>query len=84
MNRELFEKKITEPANECMMINRVRFSPQEKIDFQAKMEKIKEDFEEYCEKRKVQKEEDNSSKNQFALVTVPRPRKILNNTPLVI
>ena len=66
------------------MINRVRFSPQEKIDFHAKMEKIKEDFEGYCEKRKVQKEEDNSSKNQFALVTVPRPRKILNNTPLVI
>ena len=48
----IIRKKIVEPARECMMINWVRFSPHEKVDFQARMEKTKEDFEEYCEKRK--------------------------------
>jgi hypothetical protein len=36
-----------------MMINRVRFAPHKKVNFQARMENIKEDFEEYCEKRKI-------------------------------
>ena len=35
------------------MINRVRFTPHKKVNFQARMENIKEDFEEYCEKRKI-------------------------------
>ena len=48
------------------------------------MKKIKEDFEKYFKKRKAQKEEGSSSKNQSTVVTVSEPRKILNTTPLVI
>jgi hypothetical protein len=38
------------------------------------MERIKEDFEEYCERKKSQKEENSSSKSQSVAIVVPEPR----------
>ena len=35
-----------------MTIDQLRLSPYERTNFQARMERIKEDFEEFCEKKK--------------------------------
>ena len=50
--RGLIRKRGEQPKEYCMMINKLRFSPHEKMNFQARMDKIKEDFEEFCDKRK--------------------------------
>jgi hypothetical protein len=50
--RGIIRKEAKKSVEECI-INQVRFTPHEKVNFQARMEKIKENFEEYCEKRNI-------------------------------
>uniref|UniRef100_A0A2N9FEK4 G-patch domain-containing protein n=1 Tax=Fagus sylvatica TaxID=28930 RepID=A0A2N9FEK4_FAGSY len=50
--RGLIRKRKEQSKEDCMMINQLRFSPHEKTNFQVRMDRIKEDFEEFCEKRK--------------------------------
>ena len=45
--RGLIRKRGEQPKKDCMMINKLRFSPHEKMNFQARMDRIKEDFEEF-------------------------------------
>jgi hypothetical protein len=46
-------KRRREQAEEyCMTIDQLRLSPYERTNFQARMDRIKEDFEEFCEKKK--------------------------------
>uniref|UniRef100_A0A2N9GU32 RNA-directed DNA polymerase n=1 Tax=Fagus sylvatica TaxID=28930 RepID=A0A2N9GU32_FAGSY len=42
----------TARERDCMTIGQLRLSPYERTNFQARMERIKEDFEEFCEKKK--------------------------------
>uniref|UniRef100_A0A2N9HK79 G-patch domain-containing protein n=1 Tax=Fagus sylvatica TaxID=28930 RepID=A0A2N9HK79_FAGSY len=44
--------KREQPEEYCMTIDQLRLSPYERTNFQARMERIKEDFEEFCEKKK--------------------------------
>uniref|UniRef100_A0A2N9GI78 RNase H type-1 domain-containing protein n=1 Tax=Fagus sylvatica TaxID=28930 RepID=A0A2N9GI78_FAGSY len=41
-----------QPEEYCMTIDQLRLSPYERTNFQARMERIKEDFEKFCEKKK--------------------------------
>ena len=73
-DRGIIRKKTAESARECMMIKELKFTP-----MRRSISKI-----EYCERRKSQKEESNSSKSQSTVVTVLEPRRILSTTPIVI
>jgi hypothetical protein len=44
--------KREQPEEYCMTIDQLILSPYERTNFQARMERIKEDFEEFCEKKK--------------------------------
>jgi hypothetical protein len=50
--RGLIRKRREQPERDCMTIHQLRLSPYERTNFQARMERIKEDFEEFCEKKK--------------------------------
>jgi hypothetical protein len=50
--RRLIRKRREQSEGDCMMIDQLRFSPHEKTNFQARMDRTKEDFEEFCERRK--------------------------------
>jgi hypothetical protein len=41
-----------QPEGDCMTIDQLRLSLYEKVNTQARMDRIKEDFEEFCEKKK--------------------------------
>uniref|UniRef100_A0A2N9GC03 Retrotransposon gag domain-containing protein n=1 Tax=Fagus sylvatica TaxID=28930 RepID=A0A2N9GC03_FAGSY len=52
ITKGLIRRKGEQPERDCMTIDQLRLSPYEKTNFQARMERIKEDFEEFCEKKK--------------------------------
>ena len=52
ITRGLIRRRREQPEEYCMTIDQLRLSPYERTNFQARMERIKEDFEEFCEKKK--------------------------------
>jgi hypothetical protein len=50
--RGLIKRRREQPEEDCMTIDQLRLSPYERTNFQARMDRIKEDFEEFCEKKK--------------------------------
>jgi hypothetical protein len=52
ITKGLIRRRGEQPERDCMTIDQLRLSPYEKTNFQARMERIKEDFEEFCEKKK--------------------------------
>jgi hypothetical protein len=48
----LVKRRREQPEEYCMTIDQLRLSPYERTNFQARMDRIKEDFEEFCEKKK--------------------------------
>jgi hypothetical protein len=52
MTGGLIKRRREQPEEYCMTIDQLRLSPYERTNFQARMERIKEDFEEFCEKKK--------------------------------
>ena len=52
MMRGLIKRRREQPEEDCMMIDQLRLSPYERTNFQVRMDRIKEDFEEFCEKKK--------------------------------
>uniref|UniRef100_A0A2N9IHC6 G-patch domain-containing protein n=1 Tax=Fagus sylvatica TaxID=28930 RepID=A0A2N9IHC6_FAGSY len=52
ITKGLIRRRGEQPERYCMTIDRLRLNPYEKTNFQARMERIKEDFEEFCEKKK--------------------------------
>uniref|UniRef100_A0A2N9HXL0 G-patch domain-containing protein n=1 Tax=Fagus sylvatica TaxID=28930 RepID=A0A2N9HXL0_FAGSY len=46
------DKKEGRTPRDCMTIDQLRLSPYEKTNFQARMERIEEDFEKFCERKK--------------------------------
>uniref|UniRef100_A0A2N9IAZ7 Retrotransposon gag domain-containing protein n=1 Tax=Fagus sylvatica TaxID=28930 RepID=A0A2N9IAZ7_FAGSY len=63
-----------QPERDCMTIDQLRLSPYEKTNFQARMERIKEDFEEFCEKKK----------EELGKLTPATPLEISKPDPVVI
>ena len=72
MMKGLVEKE--QPEEYCMTIDQLRLSPYERTNFQARMERIKEDFEEFCEKKK----------EELGKLTPTTPPKISKSDPVVI
>ena len=66
--------KREQPEEYCMTIDQLRLSPYERTNFQARMERIKEDFEEFCEKKK----------EELGKLTPATPPKISKSDPVVI
>jgi hypothetical protein len=52
MSRGLIRRRREQPEGDCMTIDQLRLSPYERTNFQVRMDRIKEDFEEFCEKKK--------------------------------
>uniref|UniRef100_A0A2N9HWY0 Reverse transcriptase n=1 Tax=Fagus sylvatica TaxID=28930 RepID=A0A2N9HWY0_FAGSY len=52
ITRGLIRRRREQPERDCMTIDQLRLSPYERTNFQARVERIKEDFEEFCEKKK--------------------------------
>uniref|UniRef100_A0A2N9FPV9 G-patch domain-containing protein n=1 Tax=Fagus sylvatica TaxID=28930 RepID=A0A2N9FPV9_FAGSY len=52
ITRGLIRRRREQPEGDCMTIDQLRLSPHERTNFQARMDRIKEDFEEFCEKKK--------------------------------
>uniref|UniRef100_A0A2N9G2B8 Retrotransposon gag domain-containing protein n=1 Tax=Fagus sylvatica TaxID=28930 RepID=A0A2N9G2B8_FAGSY len=52
ITRGLIRRSREQPERDCMTIDQLRLSPYERTNFQASVERIKEDFEEFCEKKK--------------------------------
>uniref|UniRef100_A0A2N9HUF4 G-patch domain-containing protein n=1 Tax=Fagus sylvatica TaxID=28930 RepID=A0A2N9HUF4_FAGSY len=52
ITRGLIRKRREQPEGDYMTIDQLRLSPYERTNFQARMDRIKEDFEEFCEKKK--------------------------------
>uniref|UniRef100_A0A2N9FB32 RNA-directed DNA polymerase n=1 Tax=Fagus sylvatica TaxID=28930 RepID=A0A2N9FB32_FAGSY len=52
ITKGLIRRRGGQPERDCMTIDQLRLSPYEKTNFQARMERIKEDLEEFCEKKK--------------------------------
>uniref|UniRef100_A0A2N9F574 G-patch domain-containing protein n=1 Tax=Fagus sylvatica TaxID=28930 RepID=A0A2N9F574_FAGSY len=52
ITRGLIRRRRRTARGDCMTIDQLRLSPYERTNFQARMERIKEDFEEFCEKKK--------------------------------
>uniref|UniRef100_A0A2N9IHF6 Integrase catalytic domain-containing protein n=1 Tax=Fagus sylvatica TaxID=28930 RepID=A0A2N9IHF6_FAGSY len=52
ITKGLIRRRGEQPERDCMTIDQLRLSPYEKTNFQARMERIKEDFEEFCERKK--------------------------------
>uniref|UniRef100_A0A2N9HXE1 Uncharacterized protein n=1 Tax=Fagus sylvatica TaxID=28930 RepID=A0A2N9HXE1_FAGSY len=77
--RGLIRKRGEQPKEDCMMINKLRFSPHEKMNFQARMDRIKEDFEEFCEKRKERKD-----KYQLEKSATTAPPGTSKSNPVII
>uniref|UniRef100_A0A2N9F0B5 G-patch domain-containing protein n=1 Tax=Fagus sylvatica TaxID=28930 RepID=A0A2N9F0B5_FAGSY len=48
----LVKRRREQPEEYCMTFDQLRLSPYERTNFQARMDRIKEDFEEFCEKKK--------------------------------
>ena len=54
--RGLVRKRREQSEGDYMTIDQLRLSPHERTNFQARMNRIKEDFEEFCEKKKEELE----------------------------
>jgi hypothetical protein len=52
ITRSLIKRRRERLEGDCMTIDQLRLSPYEKVNVQARMHRIKEDFEEFCEKKK--------------------------------
>jgi hypothetical protein len=52
MARGLIRRRREQPEGDCMTIDQLRLSPYERTNFQARMNRIKEDFEEFNKKKK--------------------------------
>uniref|UniRef100_A0A2N9FLT5 Uncharacterized protein n=1 Tax=Fagus sylvatica TaxID=28930 RepID=A0A2N9FLT5_FAGSY len=52
ITKGLIRRRGEQPERDCMTIDQLRLSPYEKTNFQARMERIEEDFEKFCEKKK--------------------------------
>jgi hypothetical protein len=52
ITRGLIRRRREQPEGDCMTIDQLRLSPYEKMNVQARMDRIKEDFKEFCEKKK--------------------------------
>jgi hypothetical protein len=52
VTKGLIRRRGEQPERDCMTIDQLRLSPYEKTNFQARMERIEEDFKECCEKKK--------------------------------
>jgi hypothetical protein len=52
ITKGLIRRRGGQLERDCMTIDQLRLSPYEKTSFQARMERIKEDLEEFCEKKK--------------------------------
>jgi hypothetical protein len=66
--------KIEPPEEYCMTIDQLRLSPYERTNFQARMERIKEDFEEFCERKK----------EELGKLTPATPPEMSKPDPMVI
>uniref|UniRef100_A0A2N9G4K0 G-patch domain-containing protein n=1 Tax=Fagus sylvatica TaxID=28930 RepID=A0A2N9G4K0_FAGSY len=52
ITKGLIRRRGEQPERDCMTIDQLRLSPYEKTNFQARMERIEEDFEKFCERKK--------------------------------
>jgi hypothetical protein len=52
ITKGLIRRKGEQPERDCMTIDQLRLSPYEKTNFRARMERIEEDFEKFCERKK--------------------------------
>ena len=52
ITRGLVKRRREQLEEYCMAIDQLRLSPYERTNFQARMDRIKEDFGEFCEKKK--------------------------------
>jgi hypothetical protein len=66
--------KREQPEEYCMTIDQLRLSPYERTNFQARMERIKGDFEEFCEKKK----------EELGKLTLATPPEMSKPDPVVI
>uniref|UniRef100_A0A2N9IK69 Uncharacterized protein n=1 Tax=Fagus sylvatica TaxID=28930 RepID=A0A2N9IK69_FAGSY len=74
ITKGLIRRRGEQPERDCMTIDQLRLSPYEKTNFQARMERIKEDFEEFCEKKK----------EELGKLTPATPLEISKPDPVVI
>jgi hypothetical protein len=70
----LIRRRGEQPERDCMTIDQLRLSPYEKTNFQARMERIKEDFDEFCEKKK----------EELGKITPATPPEMSKPDPVVI
>uniref|UniRef100_A0A2N9HG88 G-patch domain-containing protein n=1 Tax=Fagus sylvatica TaxID=28930 RepID=A0A2N9HG88_FAGSY len=52
ITKGLIRRRGEQPERDCMTIDQLRLSPYEETNFQARMERIEEDFEKFCERKK--------------------------------
>ena len=69
IKRGLVRRRREQSEGDCMTIDQLRLSPYERTNFQVKMDRIKEDFEEFCEKKK-------EALGKLSLVIPPRMSKL--------
>ena len=69
IKRGLVKRRREQSEGDCMTIDQLRLSPYERTNFQVKMDRIKEDFEEFCEKKKEEL-------GKLSLVIPPRMSKL--------
>uniref|UniRef100_A0A2N9H505 Uncharacterized protein n=1 Tax=Fagus sylvatica TaxID=28930 RepID=A0A2N9H505_FAGSY len=69
ITKGLIRRRGEQPERDCMTIDQLRLSPYEKTNFQARMERIKEDFEEFSSVSAVQ----SSEKVPSVVIQVPQP-----------
>uniref|UniRef100_A0A2N9GBC2 Uncharacterized protein n=1 Tax=Fagus sylvatica TaxID=28930 RepID=A0A2N9GBC2_FAGSY len=74
ITKGLIRRRGEQPERDCMTIDQLRLSPYEKTNFQARMERIKEDFEEFCEKKK----------EELGKLTPATPMEMSKPDPVVI
>ena len=74
MTRGLIRRRGEQPEEYCMTIDQLRLSPYERTNFQARMERIKEDFEEFCVKKK----------EELGKLTLATPPEMSKPDPVVI
>uniref|UniRef100_A0A2N9G3H6 Uncharacterized protein n=1 Tax=Fagus sylvatica TaxID=28930 RepID=A0A2N9G3H6_FAGSY len=60
ITKGLIRRRGEQPERDCMTIDQLRLSPYEKTNFQARMERIEEDFEKFCVRKKERKSWGNS------------------------
>uniref|UniRef100_A0A2N9H224 RNase H type-1 domain-containing protein n=1 Tax=Fagus sylvatica TaxID=28930 RepID=A0A2N9H224_FAGSY len=69
ITKGLIRRRGEQPERDCMTIDQLRLSPYEKTNFQARMERIEEDFEKFSSVSAVQ----SSEKVPSVVIQVPQP-----------